>query len=81
MKTTKKVIFSLGSNQGNRQENIQKCIEFIHQEIGLVIGVSKLYETPSWGFESDNFYNCALILSTSFSANKIFRKITGIEKK
>ena len=81
MKTTTKVIFSLGSNQGNRQENIQKCIEFIHQEIGLVLGVSKLYETPSWGFESDNFYNCALILSTSFSANKILRKITGIEKK
>lgn len=81
MKTTTKVIFSLGSNQGNRQENIQKCIEFIHQEIGLVIGVSKLYETPSWGFESDNFYNCALILSTSFSANKILRKIVGIEKK
>lgn len=81
MKTSTKVIFSLGSNQGNRQENIEKCIELINQEIGLVLHVSKLYETPSWGFKSDNFYNCALMLSTSFSADKILRKIIGIEKK
>jgi deoxyguanosine kinase len=47
------VILSLGSNQGNRLENIERCIAQIHQEIGTVIKVSKLYETPAWGFESE----------------------------
>lgn len=81
MKMQQKVVLSLGSNQGNRLENIEKCIQLIHQNIGLVIRVSKLYETPSWGFDSDAFYNCALVLHSSFSAEKILRKITSIEKE
>ncbi|TGD57709.1 2-amino-4-hydroxy-6-hydroxymethyldihydropteridine diphosphokinase [Flavobacterium humi] len=81
MKSQKKVVLSLGSNQGNRRENIENCIQLIHRKIGLVLRVSKLYETPSWGFESDAFYNCALVLHTSFSAEKILRKIASIEKE
>ena len=55
------VILSLGSNQGNRLENIERCIAQIQQEIGTVIRVSKLYETPAWGFESEKFYNCVYL--------------------
>lgn len=77
----KKVILSLGSNQGDRLENIEACIQLIHNQIGLVLRVSKLYETPSWGFESDAFYNCAVLIHSSFSAEKILRKITSIEKE
>jgi deoxyguanosine kinase len=81
MKLQQKVVLSLGSNQGNRLENIQNCIQLIHQEIGLILRVSNLYETPSWGFESDAFYNCAVVLHTNFTPEKILRKITLIEKK
>jgi deoxyguanosine kinase len=81
MKTQQKVILSLGSNQGNRLDNIEKCIQLIHKEIGVIILVSNLYESPSWGFESDAFYNCALLLHTHFSAKKIYKKIASIEKK
>ncbi|MDI9309407.1 MAG: 2-amino-4-hydroxy-6-hydroxymethyldihydropteridine diphosphokinase [Limnohabitans sp.] len=81
MKIQQKVVLSLGSNQGNRLENIDTCIQFIHQKIGIVLRVSKLYETPSWGFESDAFYNCAVLVHSSFSAEKILRKIASIEKE
>lgn len=81
MSLQQKVVLSLGSNIGDRRENLERCIQLIHQEIGVVLRVSKLYETPSWGFESDAFYNCALVLHTSFSAEKILRKITSIEKE
>ncbi|ESU29474.1 2-amino-4-hydroxy-6-hydroxymethyldihydropteridine pyrophosphokinase [Flavobacterium limnosediminis JC2902] len=74
------VVLSLGSNQGNRLENIQTCISLIHKTIGTVIRVSKVYETPSWGFKSDAFYNCALLLHTAFSADKILSKILEAEK-
>lgn len=81
MDLQQKVILSLGSNIGNRRENIENCIQLIHQKIGLVLRVSKLYETPAWGFESDAFYNCALLVHSSFSPEKILRKITSIEKQ
>ena len=66
MKRQQKVVLSLGSNQGNRRENIENCIQLIHQKIGLIVCASKVYESPSWGFSSDAFYNCALLLHTSF---------------
>ncbi|SHI77252.1 2-amino-4-hydroxy-6-hydroxymethyldihydropteridine diphosphokinase [Flavobacterium terrae] len=81
MSGQKKVVLSLGSNIGNRLENIQNCIQLIHENIGLVLRVSKLYESPAWGFESDAFYNCALLIHTSFSAEKILKKIGVIEKE
>ena len=81
MKMQQKVILSLGSNQGNRLEHIENCIQQIHQKIGLILHISNLYETPSWGFSSDSFYNCALVLHTSFTAEKILQKIASIEKK
>lgn len=80
MKSQHQVVLSIGSNEGNRLTNIQSCIELIHQEVGTVIQVSRLYETPAWGFESDAFYNCALTLHTSLSAQKILNQVLKIEK-
>lgn len=81
MKSQHQVVLSIGSNQGNRLENIQSCINLIHQDIGTVIQVSKLYETPAWGFESDAFYNCALLLHSNSSAQKILGQVLKVEKK
>jgi 2-amino-4-hydroxy-6-hydroxymethyldihydropteridine diphosphokinase len=81
MKSQHQVILSLGSNQGNRLENIERCLQLIHQEIGTVIKVSRLYETPAWGFESDAFYNCVLVIHTTSSANKILTQVLKVEKK
>ncbi|AMA50160.1 MULTISPECIES: 2-amino-4-hydroxy-6-hydroxymethyldihydropteridine diphosphokinase [Flavobacterium] len=77
----KKVILSLGSNQGDKLGHITACIQLIHSKIGLVLQVSKLYETPAWGFESDAFYNCAILIHTSFTPEQVLRKITSIEKE
>ncbi|MBB4800141.1 2-amino-4-hydroxy-6-hydroxymethyldihydropteridine diphosphokinase [Flavobacterium nitrogenifigens] len=81
MKLQHQVVLSIGSNQGNKLENIQKCIDLIHQKVGSVVKVSKLYETPAWGFESDAFYNCALLLYTNSSAQKILNQVLKVEKE
>lgn len=81
MNTQHQVILSLGSNQGNRFNNIQSAIDLIHREAGTVVKVSKLYETPAWGFEGEAFYNCALVLHTLSSAQTILEKVLSIEKK
>ena len=74
------VILSLGSNQGNRLENITNCIEQLHKKIGTIIKVSKLYETPSWGFDSDAFYNCAVILHTHKTPLQVLEQVLALEE-
>lgn len=81
MEAQHQVILSLGSNQGNRLTNIELCLNLIHREVGTIIKVSNLYETPSWGFESEAFYNCALLLHTSKTAEQILKEVLGVEKK
>lgn len=81
MKSQHQVVLSLGSNQGDRLRNIELCLQMIHQKIGTVIRVSKLYETPSWGFDSDAFYNCALVIHTFASAEKILEQVLSVERQ
>ena len=81
MKSQHQVVLSLGSNQGDRLRNIELCLQLIHQEIGTIIRVSELYETPSWGFDSDAFYNCALVIHTFASTEKILEQVLSIERQ
>jgi 2-amino-4-hydroxy-6-hydroxymethyldihydropteridine diphosphokinase len=75
------VLLSLGSNQGNRLENIEQAIALIHQEVATVVLVSSMYESDSWGFESDLFYNCAIAIHTNLSPLKLLKKILKLEQK
>ncbi len=74
------IVLSLGSNLGNRLDNIQLAIATIHKSIGTVIKVSKLYETASWGFDSDPFYNAAVLIHCDLSPFDLLIKIQDIEK-
>jgi deoxyguanosine kinase len=81
MKTQNQVVLSLGSNLGHKQETIAAAIDLIHNSIGTIIKISSLYESPSWGFESDNFYNCVVLIHTSKTPQKILSKLLKIEKE
>ncbi len=75
------VVLSLGSNQGNRLENIEQCIAELHRNVGTITKVSKLYETPSWGFESDKFYNCAVVMNSTKEAQILLEECLILEEK
>jgi deoxyguanosine kinase len=79
MKTQHQVILSLGSNLGDRHKNIQLCIDLLHAKVGSVVKVSSLFESEAWGFESENFFNCALIMHTHLQPQKVLKKILKIE--
>ncbi|OCB74430.1 2-amino-4-hydroxy-6-hydroxymethyldihydropteridine diphosphokinase [Flavobacterium crassostreae] len=81
MKVQHQVILSIGSNQGNRLENIENSIKRINQSLGTVVGVSALYESASWGFDSSAFYNCALLVHTFKTAEQILDQVLKIEKE
>ena len=81
MKSQHQVVLSIGSNYGNRLENIESCLQLIHHQVATVIKVSKVYESPSWGFESDPFYNIAVVVHTYDSADIILNKVLAIESQ
>ena len=81
MKSQNTILLSLGTNMGNKLENLETCIMAIHNTIATVVEVSKVYETPAWGFESDVFYNCAITIHSHKSAQKILSKVIQLEKK
>ena len=68
MKQQHEIILSLGTNLGNKQENLQCCINEINDKIATVISVSSVYESEAWGFEADNFFNCNVLIHTEKSA-------------
>lgn len=81
MNNQNQVVLSLGSNLGIRLENIQLAIDLIHAQVGTVIKISPVYESPSWGFASEMFFNCNVLVHTHKSAQKILSKIQKIEKE
>jgi deoxyguanosine kinase len=76
-----KAILSLGSNSGNRHANLQQAIDSIHGGVATVIKVSGLYESPSWGFESEDFYNCAVMVHTCKTASQLLEALLDVEQK
>ncbi|MEY4834328.1 MAG: hypothetical protein RI980_443 [Bacteroidota bacterium] len=81
MKSQNRIVLSLGTNMGHKLQNLQTCILAIHNFIATVVDVSKVYETPAWGFEGDVFYNCAITIHSHKSAQKILIEILKLEKK
>jgi 2-amino-4-hydroxy-6-hydroxymethyldihydropteridine diphosphokinase len=75
------VVLMLGSNQGNRSENLEKAIQMIGELAGDVRKASSVYLTQPWGFESqDAFLNQALLMHTSLEPMKLLYVIQKIEK-
>lgn len=75
------VFLSLGSNMGNRFEYLQNAVDLIFEEIGSVLKISSVYETPAMGFDGDPFLNCAVWINTSQKPQKVLKSVLGIEKK
>ena len=75
-----KVYFSIGSNKGNRSGLINEAIDKIDIIIGKVVLKSSIYETKSWGFNSNNFYNICILLESTLAPQLILNKILTIEK-
>lgn len=72
---------SLGSNKGDRFKNLQDAIDFIHLKIGRVDIISKVYNSPAFGFESADFLNTCIRLETELNAKDVLKELLAIEKK
>ena len=76
------VYFSLGSNLGNKRENLNKAIKLMEKQIGVLLRQSAFLETEPWGFQSDNsFVNAAICMETSLDPFEVLTKTQEIERE
>lgn len=76
------IYFSLGTNLGDKEQNLCQAINHIQKQIGKVISQSAFYSTPPWGFTSNNtFLNAAILVNSSFSPFEILENLKRIEYK
>lgn len=80
MKLQHSAILSIGSNQGDRLAALEAAVARIHREAGTVIRVSRVYESPSWGFDGADFFNAALYVHTSKKPGALLKTLLKIEK-
>lgn len=72
---------SLGSNVGDRTDNLKNVINSIENLIGKVNKISKFYENPAIGFDGDNFVNICIELVTHLSPNDLLNSLLNIENE
>ena len=75
------VYIGLGSNIGNRFALLQEAVDCIDSSIGTILSVSKVYETPAWGFESEAFLNACIKIETKYTAFEVLEALLSIENK
>jgi len=70
---------SLGSNQGDKLNYLQQAIDCIGSHLGSVVTISPVYQTASFGFEANDFYNICIQLRTNFKPESLLQKLLEIE--
>ena len=75
-----KVYLSIGSNKGNRSVLINKAIDEIEKKVGKIISRSSIYQSKSWGFDSNDFYNLCLLIDTDIVPKSLLINLKKIEK-
>ena len=76
------VYFSLGSNLGDKKQNLSTAIKLMEEQIGVLLRQSAFLETEPWGFQSDNsFVNAAICMETPLDPFEVLAKTQEIERE
>lgn len=76
----KTVFLGIGTNLGEREENLRQAVTLIGEHIGIIIRVSSVYETEAWGFKSETtFLNIVVMAETKLTPSGLIGRILMIE--
>lgn len=77
-----RVYLGLGTNIGNKKENLTRAIEKLSLALGECKALSSFIETEPWGFNSCNsFLNCAAAFDTGLSPLELLDTTERIERE
>lgn len=78
---TKRLYLGLGTNLGNKRENLTRAIEALSLALGKCVTQSSFIETEPWGFESNNsFLNCVAAFDTDIAPLELLNTTERIER-
>ena len=78
----KTLYLALGTNLGERRENIETALRLIGERIGKVEAVSACHETEPVGFESDNlFLNAVAQVTTELEPEQVLEETERMERE
>ena len=75
------VYLSLGSNLGDKINNLQTTINLIDSKVGDVLLISSVYKTKAEGFVGEDFLNCCVSLRTSMEPKILIKELINIESQ
>ncbi|PRP67583.1 2-amino-4-hydroxy-6-hydroxymethyldihydropteridine diphosphokinase [Nonlabens agnitus] len=75
-----KIFIALGSNLGDRFENLCDAVDLIEQQLGLIIKVAPVYEVPAMGFDGNDFLNSCILVHAIKTPAEALEILQGIEK-
>mgnify|MGYP005812686671 FL=1 len=77
------VVLGLGSNLGNREENLARALDALERLEGTqLLKLSNLYETEPFDVisQQENYLNCCVLLETSQKPQRLLEHCLEIEK-
>lgn len=81
MRPPRRVVIALGSNLGDRMDNLQSAIDALFDSPKLkFVAVSPVYETaPAGGPPQPDYLNAVLVAETTLPAHALLERCLGVE--
>ena len=70
-----------GGNIGNVKERLLAAERLIGERVGRVTSRTRPSSTEAWGFEGDEFTNCAFAVETDLEAEALVETLLAIEQE
>ena len=76
------IFFGIGTNLGNREENLRRAIEMLHERVGECLACSSIYRSDPQGFVSENeFANVVAVCKTNHMPEEVLLITQQIERE
>ena len=74
------VYMGIGTNLGDREANLRRAIELVHERVGECMACSSIYRSAPQGFVSENqFANIVAVCQTNHSPEEVLHITQQIE--
>ena len=74
------IYFGIGTNLGNREENLRTAVQMLHERVGECLACSSIYRSAPQGFVSENeFANIVVVCETNYPPDEVLAITQQIE--
>ena len=75
------VYLGIGTNLGDKEENIQRALCLLEERVGELLRCSSMYHSKPWGLVSKNdFVNVVAAFVTELSPHELLERTQQVEK-